>query len=61
MIDSRQLAIETVECVLVEAKIICADWCSYRDFPYDFGDVIQVAKLILEEQERIRNDEDEDQ
>ena len=54
MIHPRDLAVEAVETAFWDALGLCHVWCKDEDYTYDFSHIIQVAKLILEEHERIR-------
>lgn len=54
MIDCRKIAIDSVEAYLWDALKLCHTWCDGEDYTYDFSHIIQLAKLILEEENRIR-------
>lgn len=53
MKNSTERAKETVENSFWYALNLCDAWCHGEDYTYDFGHIIQVAKLILEVEDRI--------
>lgn len=54
MIDYRKIATDSIEAYLWDALTLCDAWCEGEDYTYDFSHIIQVAKLILEEEGRMR-------
>ena len=53
MINYRDIAKETVADAFFDALTLCEAWCRDEDYTYDFDHIIQVAKLILEAEDRI--------
>ena len=50
----REAALDNVDSALWDALMMCSQWCDGEDYTYDFADLIAMAKLILEQEERHR-------
>jgi hypothetical protein len=50
----REATLDNIDSALWDALMMCSQWCEGEDYTYDLADLIAMAKLILEQEERYR-------
>jgi len=53
----RQAALDNIDSAMEDASLYCSVWHDEGEFTYGLADVIAMAKLILEEEQRDRERE----
>ena len=54
MINCRDIAVDAVDTAIFDAYGLCYAICKDEEYTYSFSDIVQVARLILEVEHRIK-------